>query len=54
MPIFFSVHFDRDLWGPDNSYVFLPDEHLEVNLNIREQLTIGSEEVWVKLVKRNI
>lgn len=23
----YSVHFDRDLWGPEDPYVFLPERH---------------------------
>lgn len=24
----FSIHFDQDLWGPDDPYLFSPERHL--------------------------
>jgi len=97
----YSIHFDRELWGPEDPYVFyperhetkrhpmaylpfgagprlcigmrfamiemkillvrllreysvLPGEHLETRFNVREGTVIAPEEVWVKLVKREI
>jgi hypothetical protein len=35
-------------------YTILPGEHLESKFNIRERLVIAPEEVWIKLVKRNV
>ena len=23
----YSIHYDRDLWGPDDPYVFMPERH---------------------------
>ncbi len=97
----YSIHYDHELWGPEDPYVFfperhetkrhpmaylpfgagprhcigmrfaliemkillvrllreysiLPGEHLESKFNIRERTVIAPEEVWVKLVKRNV
>jgi len=35
-------------------YSVLPGEHLETRFNVREGTVIAPEEVWVKLVKREI
>lgn len=26
-PNLYSIHFDRELWGPDDPYVFVPERH---------------------------
>ena len=35
-------------------YSIMPGEHLESKLNIREGTVIAPEEVWIKLMKRNV
>ena len=97
----YSIHFNQELWGPEDPYVFCPERHetkrhpmaylpfgagprhcvgmrfaliemkiflvrllreysilagenLENKLNIREIAVIAPEQVWVKLVKRNV
>lgn len=97
----YAVHFDRELWGPEDPYVFYPERHqtkrhpmaflsfgagprlcigmrfvliemkillvrllreysivsgeqLHKKLNIRELIFTAPEEVWIKLVPRNI
>ncbi|CAF1278773.1 unnamed protein product [Adineta ricciae] len=97
----YSVHYDRELWGPEDPYVFCPERHqtkrhsmaylpfgagprqcigmrfaliemkillvrllreysilpgeqLQNKFNIRERAVIAPEEVWVKLITRNI
>ncbi|CAF1062977.1 unnamed protein product [Adineta steineri] len=97
----FSVHYDPELWGPEDPYVFYPERHqtkrhpmaylpfgagprqcigmrfaliemkillvrllreysilpgeeLQSKFNIRERTVIAPEEVWIKLVPRNV